>query len=721
MKSTSFLIACILLVMTAACGHSVETAAPEPVEPVQNKAAVTIVTDPVAANQKEVTEEGVAFIARVNGQTDIFFLSLDGSTLKNLTNDNLREDYFEWTPNGAQITYRVALTDDQPFGAPFQNWIMNADGSGKRLLRDCPIGCSPIFWAPDGQKMAIIVTESLTPPQVAVALGDRDGNVKTIVSIYGSVIEQFWWSPNSTKLAYTVINEDRSETLIVLNTTGMYTNYSASSSGRILPIGWSYDSSRLLYIEMSTAPVYHLYSFLTGEDIQLPKGPWLLGWLADGNLYGLSSDKTDVVSVPPQGGEPALRMDFFLEIEGIDIAPNGSHAVVRPYLDRDRIQKGEIPDTELYLLTREGYSSLLEPEMMPGLEQINRLALRPSGDHRVPDTQYSITPEPPEVETNTDFAFIAKINGQEDIFLSNAEQGSIINLTNDPAREESYDWSPDGSLIIYRVINYGADGKYQSAQLWSVRPDGTEKKMLLDCPNQCSNAAFSPDGSLIAVLIISSIDGGLDQIDIMRPDGSERRTIMRGLNWTSPLIWSPDSRMVAAQQINTDGMRPIAVYQFDSDSVYFYSITATKKNLMQWSPSGDEMLYFDTTVSLVPHILSLDDESDRILEVDGIPFRWRKDGTLLGGDTHAQSNSIFTVRADGSNYKTLYSFPWYLFGWDLTENDDLIFVPEAVSKEQEIEPGIYRALPGNEPVKVIGAQEIPGLESIRMVLWRHRD
>lgn len=712
MNGRYILIAGLILTAVAACGPSIETAAPELVGPSPEEASVAMVTEPVTVTQNPGNEEGVAFIARVNGQTDIFLLSLDGSELKNLTDDNLREDYFEWTPDGSRIAYRIALSENGSFGSPFQNWIINADGSGKSLMRDCPIGCSPFFWAPDGQKTAVIVTESLTPPQVGVAIGDSNGNINQVISIYGALYEQFWWSPNSRSLAYTVINEDRSETLVVFDTHGMYQTFSATSPGHILPIGWSYDSNHLLYVDMNTAPeIYHIYSFLTGEYTKPPVGAWLEGWLADGSLYALSSDKTDVVRIPPRGEDPALLMDFFLQIEEMDITPNGSQAVVRPYLDRDRISKGEIPDTELYLLIELGYISLLEPEMLPGMTQINHIALRPASSHRAPEATRAASPEQPEVDHNKDFAFLAKVNGQNDLFLYKTDQGAAINLTNDAAIEEVFSWSADGSLIAYRIF----DASFRAAQIWTIRPDGTEKRMLLDCPNGCSPAAFSPDGSLIAVLINSSIEGHLDQIDIMKPDGSDRRTIMSGLNWELPLIWSPDSRRIAAAQINPDGMRPIAVYQFDSDSVYFYLVTTTEKNLAPWSPSGDQLLFYDITARPpVSHILNLSDETDQILEINGMPDMWLQDGSLAGVDGQA----IFSVLPDGSGYRVLYSFPWSIFRWDITGSGDLIFVPEGVRKGQELEEGVYRAYRGSEPVKVVGAEEIPGLEFIYQVVWR---
>jgi len=89
----------------------------------------------------------IVFTRRVDAVNfDIFTIRPDGTDLHRLTTSEANDGHAVWTADGKHILWNsgaygfrdeAPLYDNtfQPYG---QNWIMNADGSGKRLITDSP-------------------------------------------------------------------------------------------------------------------------------------------------------------------------------------------------------------------------------------------------------------------------------------------------------------------------------------------------------------------------------------------------------------------------------------------------------------------------------------------------------------------------------------------------------------------------------------------------------
>jgi Tol biopolymer transport system component len=89
----------------------------------------------------------IVFTRRVDAVNfDIFTIRPDGTDLRRLTTSPANDGHAVWTADGTHILWNsgaygfrdeAALYDNtfQPYG---QNWIMNADGSGKRMITDSP-------------------------------------------------------------------------------------------------------------------------------------------------------------------------------------------------------------------------------------------------------------------------------------------------------------------------------------------------------------------------------------------------------------------------------------------------------------------------------------------------------------------------------------------------------------------------------------------------------
>jgi WD40 repeat protein len=84
-----------------------------------------------------------------------------------------------------------------------------------------------------------------------------------------------------------------------------------------------------------------------------------------------------------------------------------------------------------------------------------------------------------------------------DLWLIGADGANARRLTDDPAGEYMPTWSPDGGRLVYLRIegSYGATG---SASLWTVRPDGSERRKLADIATSAVvTPTWSPDGTTV--------------------------------------------------------------------------------------------------------------------------------------------------------------------------------------------------------------------------------
>lgn len=143
-------------------------------------------------------------------------MSIDGQTRDTVRKDLRSGDAaFAWSPDGRQIVFirwhtgppagqcgsqGGAVTEDQ---AVQDVIVMNADGSGQRVLVPTVWLSRPITWSPDGTRIAYVNTitnaSSLLDP-VVVRVADGLRTPMTSTSLDGVSIPR--WSPDGTQLAF---------------------------------------------------------------------------------------------------------------------------------------------------------------------------------------------------------------------------------------------------------------------------------------------------------------------------------------------------------------------------------------------------------------------------------------------------------------------------------------------------------------------------------------
>lgn len=124
-----------------------------------------------------------------------------------------------------------------------------------------------------------------------------------------------------------------------------------------------------------------------------------------------------------------------------------------------------------------------------------------------------------------------------DIWTMRPDGSQERNLTSHPADDHSPDWSPDGSKIAFTSDR---DGK---RAIFVMNADGTDPRRLIAGEFEDFSPAWSPDGASIAFARKTGTTEA--QIYVAHADGSGATAITSGAGLRYGPSWSPDSKQIA--------------------------------------------------------------------------------------------------------------------------------------------------------------------------------
>jgi TolB protein len=129
------------------------------------------------------------------------------------------------------------------------------------------------------------------------------------------------------------------------------------------------------------------------------------------------------------------------------------------------------------------------------------------------------------------FAFSSTHEGNQEVYLANADGTNLARVTQHPGHDAHPCWSPDGQSIAFATDRWGG------LELAACKPDGSGVVRLTKSPGLDDYPAFSPDGRRLA--FVSNRDSQYE-VYVARADGSEPVNLSHHpLRDTYP-AWTPD-------------------------------------------------------------------------------------------------------------------------------------------------------------------------------------
>jgi len=514
----------------------------------------------------------IAFWSDRDGNPEIYTMRLDGSNLRRLTTNETAEDsYPVFSPDGSKIVFESNRTGN------FEIYIMNTDGSNQQQLTDTPEDEVSSSWSPDGSKITFVSFRNGKTSEVYVM--DADGSNETRLTQNDFDDEAPHFSPNGKFIA-TESGKDRTRRQIyVMNADG--SNHKAITnmeSYQGYPT-WSSDGSKLFFdSDKNGGGIYSVNK--DGTDLKkvteqgsgtfinhAPDGSKILFYGTKngeehGGLYTMDSDgqnwkkiNNDNFQYIAATWNPAsfkLVNAAIDKIQKIAFHSNrdGNSEIYSIHADgtnEKRLTNNDANDgfpswspdgsKVLFQSNREGEDDFFIYVMNADGSNVQKIPNTEGGNY----AKWS--------RDGSKIAFFAERNGNTEIFLINPDGSNPVNLTNNPAIDETPSFTIDDSKIAFQtnrgakpsVVEDGEEARLNYG-IYIMNADGSEQTQITDFEINDENPSISPNGK--QVVYQSYIKDGL-AIVVINTDGKNKKELTVANPPNGSPAWSGDGKKIA--------------------------------------------------------------------------------------------------------------------------------------------------------------------------------
>jgi Tol biopolymer transport system component len=312
-------------------------------------------------------------------------------------------------------------------------------------------------------------------------------------------------------------------------------------------------------------------------------------------------------------------------------------------------------------------------------------------------------------------AFYAGLDDKGGVFVVH-EDGSGLREISLSDHAQSPSWSPDGSLIA--LADTEPSSEYNG--IYVVRPDGTQRRRLAVYGY---DPAWSPDGRRIAFTrYADQVTSSADIVSI-RPDGSGLVEIAASPLSEDQVAWSPDGRRVAFIRDSRE-IRVADATGGDARTVTPPSVRTT--STPAWSPDGSHIAFVGGAPDLEPgwlYVVGSEGTDLRRLakahSMAGGPPAWARTGRSIAFRYAFDRFGIGVIDIDGKNFRKITPRgEWNSFFDDSpswSPDNDLIAFER--SSNQGTGPGslhedIWVARPDGSGLRLVAHVDAPAAEPV---------
>jgi tricorn protease len=425
----------------------------------------------------------LAFSSNRHGSYDVFVSPAVGGRPRRLTFDSGHDTVTGWTPDGKGVVFTSTRSTAYPFHA--ECYVVPVEGGAERKLN--LFEGKEAHFAPGGAQLAFVRGPGLWyrrgyrgSSNDELWLANADGTSPRRFTTFDGQDGSPMWSPDGGTLYYvTEEGSPRGCANVVARPVG-------SAGGSVTRVTTHADDT-VRRARVSGSGEWIVYE--CGADL------WVVG---------------------TRGGPPRR---LAIEVNADDKA-NTERAVT---YTRDATEFALSPDEDYAVVTVHGELFLTR---VPDGGRATRLTDHPALDHGA-----SFSPDGKSI------LFASDRGGVEDLYLlepddpehpelTKAHTFKVKPLTRTPEAESGARFSPKGDRI----------GFIRSGKLWTMKPDGSDQKALVDAP-QVFDFEWSPDGKHV---VFARMDGSFaSEVYIAPTDGSgPPRNVSRYATYNGDVSWS---------------------------------------------------------------------------------------------------------------------------------------------------------------------------------------
>jgi len=164
-------------------------------------------------------------LSEAGATEQIFVINVETGESKRLTSFVGYNAYPEWSPDGRKIMYlRVPpeywwMPSSLDYDAGYDVWVVDIDGSNEKQLTDIPKNWEAGGWSPDGSKIVYTSWKKSSmgageTQEIGIWIMNADGSDKKLLTkVDTGFIERMEWSPDGSKIAFVTheLSKDRDD------------------------------------------------------------------------------------------------------------------------------------------------------------------------------------------------------------------------------------------------------------------------------------------------------------------------------------------------------------------------------------------------------------------------------------------------------------------------------------------------------------------------------